>query len=192
MDNKAYLKIYGEGQIPAAYIADAVSIINDAYRGLLTLEKISKLDRRNLRRSGFNRGVIVDIVDAGSVYYLELKSVVLQSPGFWEFIGELNPLDALRKYLNDRHERIKDKEYRNNLEQEKLSIENNILKLKLIQHVIDVSKNAGIPEHDIASMIRDYAIIPLLKLETLQDKDIISKAEISYKNKSKNIESEEI
>jgi hypothetical protein len=27
--------------------------------------------------------------------------VELGSPGFWEFAGALNPLEAIRKYLND-------------------------------------------------------------------------------------------
>ena len=43
---------------------------------------------------------------------LILSAVKLTSPGFREFSGTLNPLEVLRKYLNDRHERRKDHEYR--------------------------------------------------------------------------------
>ena len=32
-----------------------------------------------------------------------------ESPGFWEFLGSLNPLEVIRRYLNDRHERAKDR-----------------------------------------------------------------------------------
>jgi len=38
---------------------------------------------------------------------LVLAHVRLQSEGFWEFIGQLNPLEVIRQYLNDRHERRK-------------------------------------------------------------------------------------
>src|SRR2546427_7614918 len=32
---------------------------------------------------------------------LQLRAVSFQSPGFWEFLGTLNPLETLRKYLQD-------------------------------------------------------------------------------------------
>lgn len=43
---------------------------------------------------------------------LRLIGVELHSPGFWDFLGKLNPLEVLRQYINDRHERQKDREYR--------------------------------------------------------------------------------
>src|SRR5262249_41492767 len=41
---------------------------------------------------------------------LRLHAVSIQSPGFWEFLGTLNPLETIRKYLGDRYERKKDRE----------------------------------------------------------------------------------
>jgi hypothetical protein len=55
---------------------------------------------------------------------LVVSRVELSSPGFWEFFGSLNPLEVLRKYLNDRHERRKDDEYRSDAERQRLELEN--------------------------------------------------------------------
>jgi len=38
---------------------------------------------------------------------LVISKVTFQSPGFWEFLGSLNPLEQIREYLKDRHERQK-------------------------------------------------------------------------------------
>lgn len=66
---------------------------------------------------------------------LIVSRVVLQSPGFWEFFGSLNPLEVLRKYLNDRHERKKDDDYRSAAERDRLEIENAIRRLELVQRL---------------------------------------------------------
>jgi len=38
---------------------------------------------------------------------LFFSKVNIQSPGFWEVMGSLNPLQQIREYLKDRHERKK-------------------------------------------------------------------------------------
>src|SRR5262245_38894272 len=43
---------------------------------------------------------------------LQLHRIEFRSPGFWEFLGSLNPLEVLRKWASDRHERRKDLAYR--------------------------------------------------------------------------------
>lgn len=48
-------------------------------------------------------------------------------PGFSEFLGQLNPLLRLREYLNDRHRRRQDRDFREQAEQERLTLENQIL-----------------------------------------------------------------
>lgn len=86
---------------------------------------------------------------------LVISKVNFNSPGFWEIIGSLNPLTQLREYLNDRHNRKKDKltwesetakaildNRRLELENKKLEIENYELELtnqKLALQNIDYS-----------------------------------------------------
>jgi hypothetical protein len=64
---------------------------------------------------------------------LVVSRVVFESPGFWEFLGNLNPLEVLRNYLNDRHEREKDREYRSAAERERLAIANALGRLEVYE-----------------------------------------------------------
>jgi len=59
---------------------------------------------------------------------LKIHSIVIKSPGFWEFTGAPDILETIRKYISDRYERKKDKTYRNRLEQERMELENEKLK----------------------------------------------------------------
>lgn len=43
---------------------------------------------------------------------LVIKSIRIESPGFWEVFASLNPLQQIREYLNDRHKRKQDREFR--------------------------------------------------------------------------------
>jgi hypothetical protein len=53
---------------------------------------------------------------------LTLERVRIESPGFWEFAASLNPLQQIREYLNDRHRRRQDKEFREAAEKERLAL----------------------------------------------------------------------
>lgn len=74
---------------------------------------------------------------------LVVNRVVLESPGFWEFIGALNPLEVLRKYLNDRHERRKDREYREGSERRQLEIENALGELEVLRKIAELEREFG-------------------------------------------------
>lgn len=82
-------------------------------------------------------------------FRLELRRVSIQSPGFWEFIGGMNPLQQLREYLKDRHERRKDKEYREQSEKERLRLDNEILEQTLIRKKLEVAREQ-------LSMMREF------------------------------------
>uniref|UniRef100_UPI001CA36C62 hypothetical protein n=1 Tax=Vibrio cholerae TaxID=666 RepID=UPI001CA36C62 len=112
------------------------------------------------------------------------------SPGFWEFLGKLNPLEVLRQYLNDRHERKKDEDYRNTLEKEKLGIENDILKLEFTRQVIEVARQTGHSEEEIRSIVRDQIVIPLISLDALSEKGMVTYVEIPEDEKELEFEVE--
>src|SRR4051794_35010663 len=80
---------------------------------------------------------------------LRVARVVMRSPGFWEFLGALNPLQQLREYLNDRHERSKDRGYRNDNERERLAVELKLKEAELRRAELAV----GLEEFRIASEI---------------------------------------
>ncbi len=55
---------------------------------------------------------------------LIIRSFRMNSPGVFEFIGSLNPLEVLRNYLNDRHKRRQDRAFREDAEEDHLANEN--------------------------------------------------------------------
>jgi len=74
---------------------------------------------------------------------LIVSRVVLESPGFWEFVGNLNPLEVVRKYLNDRHERAKDRDYRSPAERDRLALDNAMRRLDVIERIAKLEGEYG-------------------------------------------------
>lgn len=109
---------------------------------------------------------------------LVLRTVQLESPGFWEFLGKLNPLEVIRQYLNDRHERKKDIEYRKSAEKRKLNLENQLLENKVISERIQMAKDLGATLQDLAPLLTELIYRPLQQLDKLQDDEVIQTAEL--------------
>lgn len=100
---------------------------------------------------------------------LVLSKVNIQSPGFWEFFGSLNPLSQLREYLKDRHERCKDRNWREAQDKRKgdldiLEKENSILNAR-----IQTLKELGYSEIEIRQMLTKLVLQPLHTLDKYQD-----------------------
>lgn len=102
---------------------------------------------------------------------LRLIGVELHSPGAWDFLGKLNPLETIRLYLNDRHERQKDREYRSRAEAEKLELEN-------FKEKIDVLKQLGATDKDLALLKEQLLAKSLRQLNSYQDQGLILEGEI--------------
>lgn len=139
-------------------------------------------------------------------FELQISKVNFNSPGFWEFLGSLNPLQQIREYLNDRHERKKDNEYRNPLDKEKLSLENDKLKNeldlqtiekdtkllenmalqnKIIKERLEMIKNLGLPKEKMLALIDKQFVEPMLKLNKYQDNGLISEVNIVENKKGR-------
>ena len=109
---------------------------------------------------------------------IQLTSIVIKSPGFWEFLGNINPLEVLRKYLCDRHERKKDDSYRNQQEKERGELENEKLRTQVVQDKVKILKELGVPEEKIRKVVFEHVIRPLGELDAIQDKGLVVDAEI--------------
>jgi hypothetical protein len=109
---------------------------------------------------------------------LILFAVSLSSPGFWEFLGTLNPLEVLRKYLNDRHERRKDHDYRESAEERRLDLENSIIETALLSGKVKLAREMGATDRDLAPLLNELIHKPLVALDRYQDKGVIEHAEI--------------
>jgi len=104
---------------------------------------------------------------------IRIAAVQLGSPGFWEFLGALNPLETIRKYLVDRNERRKDREWREPLEAERLRLENERLRTQAAAERIQLLHNAGLPRSVIRRAVAAHVIQPLGTLDRFQDVGLI-------------------
>lgn len=113
-------------------------------------------------------------------YRLELRSISIQSPGFWEFIGALNPLQQLREFLNDRHERRKDHEYRELAEKERLRLDNELLQRQIwekensiLRDQLSIMREFGLGDTEIRQFIWSRLGVSLSQLGRHQDSGLI-------------------
>ena len=90
----------------------------------------------------------------------------------------MNPLEVTRQYLNDRHERRKDRDYRESAEQRRLELENLILANRMLSERINIAKEAGLSSRDIAPLLNAFVYDPLVALDRYQDRKVIESAEI--------------
>lgn len=104
---------------------------------------------------------------------LQLSRINIQSPGFWEFLGALNPLQQIREYLKDRHERKKDKAYRNRQEEEKGELEILTQRDGIINRRIGMLRELGYTETEIRQFVFLMVTQPLNILGRQQDNGFI-------------------
>ncbi|MDP1864260.1 MAG: hypothetical protein Q8K52_10180 [Thiobacillus sp.] len=112
------------------------------------------------------------------------------SPGFWEALANLNPLKVLCDYLQQRHERKKDNNYRNAFEEQRLALENLKLRNELIDQQIKSMKEVGFSDEEIKELLSNYIADPLEKLGKRIDSGQITSVDASplYDEEKKNEE----
>lgn len=110
---------------------------------------------------------------------LVLKTARFESPGFWEFLGALNPLEVIRQYLKDRHERRRDRAYREAAEARRLELENHLLENRVIRERVELAKSLGASDAELAPLLNELVYRPLRALNTSQDEGIIDSAELT-------------
>lgn len=130
---------------------------------------------------------------------LSVNRISVNSPGVWEFLGSLNPLQQFRELLKDMHERKKDKSYKNYLEKrnleltnkekeyrlkeiailnEKKRLENYLLKNTILKERIELLKSQNISDNQIQVFIENMILNPILNLEKAIDEGEITELSI--------------
>jgi hypothetical protein len=203
MPQQGRLRIHGEGEVEVELVGAYLADLKLAYDSILLFEAIiDGLERASrdfpfqrypfslysdwplIRRRGFGHvrdwpprpEEVASFVPASE--QLILSAVQLSSPGFWEFLGTLNPLEVIRKYVNDRHERRKDKEYRESAEKRRLVLENLALENKVISDRVKLAKQLGATNRDLAPLLNGLIYKPLTNLDGFQDRGAITYAEL--------------
>ena len=198
MPEQARLRVHGRGGVEVELVATYLTDLKHAYDSLLLFEATIDGMRRLARDFPFPRHPFgtdfgwppvsrrtswPPTAEAVASFVprkeqLVLSAVRLNSPGFWEFLGTLNPLEVLRKYLNDRHERRKDHEYRESAEQRRLALENLSLESRVILERVRLAKEIGATDRDLAPLLNELIYKPLMALDRYQDKGVIEHTEI--------------
>jgi hypothetical protein len=94
---------------------------------------------------------------------LALSRAQLSSPGFLEFLGSLNPLEQIRRYLNDRHQRKLDwqrepeRQREGRLSNDNLELQNEKLALANLRELLQLERDFEIPDSQLRLMYRRYA-----------------------------------
>jgi hypothetical protein len=202
MPEQARLRVHGQGDVEVELVAAFLGDLKHAYDFILLFETTIdgmgraardfpfprypfSLDllwppgRRAVRRTRDWPPTAEEVASfVPRAEQLVLSAVSLASPGFWEFLGTLNPLEVLRKYLSDRHERRKDRDYRESAERRRLELENLSLESRVLSERIRMAKEIGATDRDLAPLLNELIYKPLVLLDRYQDKGVIEHAEI--------------
>jgi hypothetical protein len=100
---------------------------------------------------------------------LIISKVNIQSPGFWEVLGSLNPLQQIREYIKDRHERKKDNKYKSRQEEELAELEITEHRDRIINQRIETLRGLGYSDAEIRQFVTAMVIQPLNRLGGHQD-----------------------
>ena len=189
----AILYLPADGGIEALLLRDLLAASNSAHSGFLAFERIVRnlaFWNREFAPSRY-RGAdwwmypIWDLPDLSESFVfgdelLIVTRVELGSPGFWEFLGALNPLEVIRQYLNDRHRRKQDREYRDREEARMLGLENDLREIDVVRQRIDAAREYGVPDEALTPLLKRLLGEPLEELGNLQDRGVIdgSRSEI--------------
>jgi hypothetical protein len=192
VDERSILRIYANSEVPVEDIRAYFYDLEFAYNCVFLLDHIvakavamAQHDRYQCRYSFWNifshiwppnPDLVSSLIPANEK--LIFRSAVFQSPGFWEFLGSLNPLEVIREYLNDRHERRKDREYREEAEKRKLFLENELLLNRIAGERVEILKSLDIPPIEISLVMQGLLLHPLGNLNEYQDRELIAVADL--------------
>lgn len=127
----------------------------------------------------------IDIISPDE--YPIITKVNFNSPGFWEVIGEWNIFEQLRKYIQERHLRNRDKKYAWDLDRKKQMVEiesqqlsNDLLKLDITQKMITQLKQIGLSDIEVRHVVqKSYGNLELLNSHIDNDRIVeIKKVDI--------------
>ena len=191
-DERGTLRIESDGGWSVGDVIGLLNGVDAAYRGILMFETVLDLQADEYRRrresfpfaDGFyGPSSLVLAVTGLSATALQLwirpqdelivARIELSSPGFWEFLGSLSPLEVLRRYLDDRHRRRQDREYREPEERRRLELENLVLENQVIRERISLARELGLGTESLTPLMNRFLYEPLRGLDLLQDRGVI-------------------
>jgi hypothetical protein len=93
-------------------------------------------------------------------------------------LGSLNPLEQIRKYLNDKHEREKDRGYRAAAEEGRLKTEQTLREIETIGRALELAERHGATRDELTPFLDQLVHRPLERLGRVQSARVIEHTEI--------------
>lgn len=104
----------------------------------------------------------------------------ISSPGWLEVIGSWNPLETIRKYMQDREERRRNRLFRDRIEEDRGDQQNEALRLEneralneVLRERVDLLEDLGIPAAERARILNIAVAEPLSQLGELADQGLL-------------------
>jgi hypothetical protein len=111
---------------------------------------------------------------------IEITKISIQSPGFVELLASFNPLQQIREYLKDRHERKKDKEWRWESEKARAAAEVDILRIQAerdrtgaIRDFYELLDHMDLRPEEKQKILWERVGVPLARLGKHQDSGLL-------------------
>ena len=184
-DEEGRLRVRSEGGHPVGDVLDLLNAFNAAYDGLSLFNMVLEgyVNGSVAGNSRISRGRWLRFISRLTDYGLKrelnygqqliLASVELSSPGFWEFMGTLMPLEVLRRYLDDRHRRRQDRAYREGREDRRLQLENMLLENQVIRGRIAAARQLGMTNGDISQLLERFIVEPFRLIDQVETRGMI-------------------
>lgn len=207
-DEQGTLRITSSGGWPVTDVVDFLDSFRSAYEGLVILYATLGTFTEEAQRFGGRIPYTEDEYFNLSFYSISMPTLVLtlpqevfarlirpqdrlillraqfSSPGFWEFMGTLNPLEVIRKFLDDRHRHRQDREYREGQEHRRLELDNLLLENQVIRERIELARNLGLPDEALAPLMNRFVGEPLQRLGIVDDRGVIEASAIDRRRPS--------
>lgn len=178
LHKKKRFRIYGDTLGAMHDVITLLAALEKNYNSILAYEKIvlpigatlaskNKIGKEDLELASYELRAkiafnhVSDFVTENE--YLTIVKINFNSPGFWEVLGSYNPLRQIREYINERHNRQRDKNYAWNLEKrqkevdiEKLILENDMKRLSIIKEMTIQLRALNLSDKEIFDITKDY------------------------------------
>jgi hypothetical protein len=180
-EENAVLRIESSGNVPLYMVERFLSVLEHAYNYVYVGHMLlsDSKQRARWREVISSERAIRFALWVPKQDRLILKSVELHSPGSWEFLGKLNPLETIRQYLQDRHERRKDKQYKESAEKRGMELDNMLKENQVLSGQIDNARKLGATEKDLRPMLERFIRKPLQELDKFEDERIAGKSSVT-------------
>jgi hypothetical protein len=188
MPTQGILRVHGQGEVEVELVIAYLADLKHAYNSIILFESIiDGLERasRDFHSPRYPFGLYMEWPVARRRGFGHIREWPLSPQEVASHLGALNPLEVLRKYLSDRHERRKDGEYRETAERRKLDLENLVLENRVISERIGIARALGATKRDLAPLLNELVYRPIKRLDRSQDQGVITHAEIPQADDSK-------